>query len=276
MDREFLSVLRATPAFDSIVKTVLAKGPEIVMKAKYLGGAVRATADQCPDIYKQLSSVCNVLGIKEPELYISGEAEPNAFTFGDKNPIVIITAGLLDRVSKDELQGIIAHECGHIACHHVLYHTVVTLLLGGSASFFKLNTIITTALALKMFQWYRASEYSADRAAAVALKNPDMIQHGLMKIMAGNSPIIRQISKEEIIRQADEMDKYIDSFWEKMVTFFFVSGTMVHPFTCFRIRELQKWQDSGEFDKVFLNDDGVSMDLEEHKNTENTLRNVGL
>ena len=84
------------------------------------------------------------------------------------------------------------------------------------------------------------------------------------------------MSLDEVIKQADEMDQYLDSFWEKMVTFFSVSGYMSHPFTNFRVRELQRWKDSGDFDKVFLNDDGVSIGIEEHKNTKETLNKIGL
>lgn len=276
MDQETLDALRAVPAFDTIVRKSLKAGPEIGMKARYLGGAIRVTETQCSHIYKLLPPICDMLGIKEPELYFSGEAEPNAFTFGDENPMVVVTAGLLNRVSEDELRGIIAHECGHIACHHVVYHTVAMLLLSGGASFLNLHGLLTTGLMLKMMQWYRASEYSADRAAAAAMKNPSMIQYGLIKIMAGNSEFIRDISLDEVIKQADEMDRYIGSFWEKMVTFFSVSGHMSHPFTNFRVRELQRWKDSGDFDKVFLNDDGVSESIEEHRNTRDTLNKIGL
>lgn len=276
MDQVTLNALRAIPAFDTIVRQILKRGPEIGMKARYLGGAIRVTKSQCSHIYKLLPPICDMLGIKEPEFYFSGEAEPNAFTFGDENPIVVVTAGLLDRVSEDELRGIIAHECGHIACHHVVYHTVATLLLSGGVGIFNLGGLITTGLLLKMLQWYRASEYSADRAAAAAMKDPSMIQHGLIKIMAGNSDVIKNISLEEVIRQADEMDQFLDSFWERIVTFGSVSGGMSHPFTNFRIRELQRWQDSGEFDKVFLNDDGFSMAIEEHQNANETLKKMGL
>ena len=276
MDKTTLASLQAIPAFDTIVRKFLESGAEITMKARYLGGAIRVTEDQCPHLYRILPPICNVLGINQPELYLSGEAEPNAFTFGDRKPIIVVTAGLLDRISEDELRGIIAHECGHIACHHVIYHTVATLLLSGGASLFNLGGLVTSAVLLKLLQWYRASEYSADRAAAVAMKSPSMIQHGLIKIMAGNASVIRQIKLQEVIKQADEMDEYIESFWNKMVTFFTISGGMSHPFTNFRVRELQRWSDSGEFDKIFLNDDGVSLGIEDHQNSRDTLAKLGL
>ena len=276
MDKNTLDALRAIPAFDTAVRKFLESGAEITMKARYLGGSPRVTEKQCPHIYRLLPPICNVLGINQPELYISGESEPNAFTFGDRKPIVVVTAGLLDRVTEDELRGIIAHECGHIACHHVIYHTVATLLLSGGATLFNLGGVITSAILMKMLQWYRASEYSADRAAAVAMKSPSMIQHGLIKIMAGNSDVVRHVSLDEIIKQADEMDEYIESFWNKMITFFTLSGGMSHPFTNFRVRELQRWKESGDFDKVFLNDDGVSLDIEDHKNSKDTLSKLGL
>ncbi|MCR5038646.1 MAG: M48 family metalloprotease, partial [Bacteroidales bacterium] len=59
---------------------------------------------------------------------------PNAWTFGDTRIYITLTSGLVDMLTDEELDSVIAHECGHILCRHVLYHTVAEWVKSGLAS----------------------------------------------------------------------------------------------------------------------------------------------
>jgi len=67
-----------------------------------------------------------------PDIYIIPEEAPNAFAVGKKpeNCAIAITAGLLERLNRDELQGVIAHEMSHILNRDVLFMTFSGVLLG--------------------------------------------------------------------------------------------------------------------------------------------------
>ena len=67
------------------------------------------------------------LDVPEPELYVTAEAAPNAFTFGHTKPFITLTAGLIDMLSDEELFFVIGHEVGHIKAGHVLYGTMALL-----------------------------------------------------------------------------------------------------------------------------------------------------
>lgn len=119
-----------------------------------------------------LPPICEKLGIEVPELYLTMDVVPNAYTSGETKPFIVMTSGLLDNIPKELIPTVLAHECGHIACHHVLYHTMGQMLLEGSLLGLNvLSGIDLTAIALPLktafFHWMRCSEFSADRAAAV-------------------------------------------------------------------------------------------------------------
>jgi heat shock protein HtpX len=69
---------------------------------------------------------------KVPDVYIIDEAAPNAFATGrdPQHAVVAVTAGLLETLDRDELQGVIAHELGHVANRDVLYMMMVGVMMG--------------------------------------------------------------------------------------------------------------------------------------------------
>jgi heat shock protein HtpX len=69
---------------------------------------------------------------KVPDVYIIDEAAPNAFATGrdPQHAVVAVTAGLLETLDRDELQGVVAHELGHVANRDVLYMMMVGVMMG--------------------------------------------------------------------------------------------------------------------------------------------------
>ncbi|MBR4616188.1 MAG: M48 family metallopeptidase, partial [Kiritimatiellae bacterium] len=180
----------------------------------------------------------------------------NAYTSGIKNPFIVISQELLRRITPDEAAAIIAHECGHIACDHLLWHNVVTTVMAGIGAISKVAATAFSAATPFLLRWYRASDFSADRAAVVALGRPAPIQGGLMRLLTGHTGFESELDIEEICRQADTLDSYLDeSTWKKILG---ISQRMflTHPWTIVRIRELHKWEQSGELDAVLCDDDG--------------------
>ncbi len=89
------------------------------------------------DIHPQLFNIVEEMKIAAnlpfmPKVYIIDEPAPNAFATGTKPEkiAIAVTAGLLSRLNRDELQGVIAHEMSHIANRDVLFVTFAGVLLG--------------------------------------------------------------------------------------------------------------------------------------------------
>ncbi len=85
-----------------------------------------------PELYRLVENLCITAGLPSPPIYILEEAQPNAFATGrDKNHAVIaVTRGLLEKLDKTELEGVISHELSHIGNKDMLLMTMVVVLVG--------------------------------------------------------------------------------------------------------------------------------------------------
>ncbi len=88
--------------------------------------------DSNRELYHLVENLCITAGLPLPKIYLIDDSAPNAFATGrDKNHAVIaITSGLLQKLDKAELEGVIAHELSHIGNRDILLATVVTVLVG--------------------------------------------------------------------------------------------------------------------------------------------------
>lgn len=85
-----------------------------------------------PELYRIVENLCITAGLPMPKIYILDEEQPNAFATGrDPNhSVVAVTRGLLERLERSELEGVIAHELSHIKNRDMLLQTVVVVLAG--------------------------------------------------------------------------------------------------------------------------------------------------
>lgn len=102
-------------------------GAEQLQTGLNMASKVRLSPTQLPRLYNILPPICERLEIKEPEFYLEMNPSPNAYAFGDTQTAITITSALVDMMSEDELIGVVAHECGHIACRHMLFHTLAQI-----------------------------------------------------------------------------------------------------------------------------------------------------
>ncbi|MAF20088.1 MAG: zinc metalloprotease HtpX [Parcubacteria group bacterium] len=85
-----------------------------------------------PELYRLVENLCITAGLPLPKIYIINEMAPNAFATGrnSKHAVIAVTRGLLEKLEKSELQGVIAHELSHIGNRDILLQTVVVVLVG--------------------------------------------------------------------------------------------------------------------------------------------------
>jgi heat shock protein HtpX len=83
-------------------------------------------------LHRLVENLSITAGISKPRIYFINDSAPNAFATGrDPNHAVIcVTSGLLDKLDKTELQGVIAHEMSHIGNYDIRLMTIVVVLVG--------------------------------------------------------------------------------------------------------------------------------------------------
>jgi heat shock protein HtpX len=84
------------------------------------------------ELYRLVENLCITAGLPLPKIYIINDTAPNAFATGrdPKHAVVAVTTGLLAKLERSELEGVIAHELSHIGNRDILLATIVTVLVG--------------------------------------------------------------------------------------------------------------------------------------------------
>ena len=248
-DKAALEQLEAIPGFATAVKAFLGFFDETLTHGINMASKIRLGPKQLPKIHRYLPPICEKLGIEEPEFYLELNPQPNAYTFGDTQASITVTSGLLQSLDRDEFQAVLAHECGHVVCRHVLYHTMARMLMGG-ASYFGPLAALVSPIRYAMLYWSRRSEFSADRAAAVVLGDSKPVIETMIRLSGGPKTITAGVNIEQYIAQANDFDQLIStSTWDKILQSFAISE-QDHPFPAVRAKEIQRWCQTGEFQRL--------------------------
>lgn len=85
-----------------------------------------------PELYRIVENLSITAGIPMPRVFILNESQPNAFATGrdEKHAVIAVTKGLLGKLEKNEIEGVIAHEMAHIKNKDILLQTAVVVLVG--------------------------------------------------------------------------------------------------------------------------------------------------
>ncbi len=188
----------------------------------YFSHAKPIKKEDNPELYNLVENLCLTAGLPLPKIYVMLERQPNAFATGrDKNHASIaVTAGLLEKLERSELEGVIAHELSHIGNKDILLQSVIVVLVSVIAllshfflrlSFFTpmrsrrgsrdssgiiffifgIAAAILAPLAASLLHLAisRKREFLADASAALLTRYPEGLARALEKISLDPSPL---------------------------------------------------------------------------------------
>jgi Zn-dependent protease with chaperone function len=252
-DVQATASLRAVPGFDLVIRKVMEYSLERVFYLQNTADNVRVTPKMFPRLHRQLVWGCKILGVDEPELYVTVDPVPNAYTYGSTRPFIVVTSGLLDMLDEEERFFVIAHELGHIKCEHVLYTVVAenmaTILQVVGTATLGLGALLGGGLALALYDWYRKAELSADRAALLAVQDRGTAIRTFMKLAGGAHTLFGDMDQDEFLRQIRAYDDADDSTLNKAYKLL-ITAFRTHPFPIMRAKHLDEWITSGAFTEV--------------------------
>ncbi|MDO8436498.1 MAG: M48 family metallopeptidase [bacterium] len=172
-----------------------------------------------PELYRIVENLCIAAGLPLPRIYILPEQQPNAFATGRdaKHAVVAVTQGLLDKLEKPELEGVISHELSHIGNKDMLLSTVIVVLVGfislisdwffrmtffggrgrdreGGGNALALIGIVLAILSpiiavLIQLAISRKREFLADASGALLTRYPEGLASALAKIAVDRTPM---------------------------------------------------------------------------------------
>jgi Zn-dependent protease with chaperone function len=159
-----------------------------------------------------------------------------------------MNSATLATLNEEEQRFILAHELGHIMSGHTTYRTIAIILIT-----FGLNNLPFLAgmallpFQLALFEWYRKSELSCDRAGLLGVQDLNVAMGTFLKL-AGGSAADDESNLDEFMIQASEYETGGNAF--DTVLKMLNTAFREHPFNTVRASELLKWQRSGEYDAI--------------------------
>jgi Zn-dependent protease with chaperone function len=247
-DARATDALKKIPGFDTLVKKIMEYGLERLLYVDNVASNLRVTPKMYGRLHRSLTWACKILDVPEPEMYVTLDPIPNAFTYGHTKPFIQITSGLVDVLSDEELFFVIGHEVGHIKAGHVLYGTMARNIAGliaflGTATL-GLGALLGQGLIIGLYEWYRCAELTSDRAALLCVQDIEPARDTFMKLAGGTSRLASELDRDEFLRQVREYEEVdrstLDKAYKVLLTLF-----RTHPFAMQRAKELDLWFSEG-------------------------------
>jgi heat shock protein HtpX len=196
-------------------------------EALAISGARQIRKADNPRLYRIVENLAITTGMPMPKVYIIDDPAPNAFATGrdPQHAVVAATTGILDIMTDSELEGVMAHEMGHVQNYDIRVSTLVfglvvaiglisdiflrlSFFTGGNrrdnnnnggnpiALIIGIVSLILAPLIAAVVQAAvsRQREYLADATSALTTRNPDALASALQKLNAYGRPMRRQNS----------------------------------------------------------------------------------
>ncbi len=236
---------------------------KIVLK---MARAIPVEKASAPELYNAVENLSIAAGLPQPKIYLIRERQPNAFATGrnPKHAALAVTDGLLEKLNRSELEGVLAHELSHIGNRDMLLSTVIVVLVGFisiisnmflRSSFWgglgrrddreggqagavlmvigiALSILAPIAAMLIQLAISRKREFLADASGALLTRYPEGLAKALEKISADATPL----------RVANNTTAHLwldDPFKGREKTFWLYKLFMTHPPVEERIKALR-------------------------------------
>src|SRR4028118_1472833 len=148
LDREATKALKQIPGIDLLVRNLLGPMAEQFFYVENIASSVLVGEKQLPQFHQLLLEACQTLELEPPELYVRQHPVPNAYTFAvrGKQPFIVLHTSLIELLTPEEIQAVIAHELGHLKCDHGVYLTLVNLIVLAARQLPNLGGLIAQTL----------------------------------------------------------------------------------------------------------------------------------
>lgn len=254
LDLQATQALKQLPGLDLLVRTTLGPVAEQFFYLENIASSVLVSEQQLPHLHKLLLEACQILDLEPPQLYVRQNPVPNAYTFAmrGKQPFIVIHTSLIELLSPEEIQAVIAHELGHLKCEHSVYLTLANLVILAAGQLTPWGGVLVQGLQNQIMEWVRCAEFSCDRAALLVVQEPRVVASVLMKLTGGSPTLASQLNLDAFLAQARSYDEIgldeVGKMLQQMQT-----ARLTHPVPVLRAREIDRWASSQDYQSLLKN-----------------------
>lgn len=242
LDGEATKALKQVPGLDLMVRGLLGPLGEQFFFLENIAASILVGENQLPHLHELLLDACKTLDLDPPQLYVRQHPVPNAYTFAmrGKQPFIVLHTSLIEILTPEEIQAVIAHELGHLKCEHSVYLTPLNILILAANLIPTWGTVIAQSIQGQLLEWVRCAEFTCDRAALLATQNPRVVMSVLMKLAGGSPTLAPQLNLDAFIAQARAYDAISNTEIGELLKSA-QTAQLTHPVPVLRAREIDRW-----------------------------------
>lgn len=207
-----------------------------IRQGQLLGQSIKVSPNQLPEVYEVAQIAAQRLSMTLPDIFVTQNPIINAYAIGfmGKKSIVLNSA-TVESMNKDELLAIIGHELTHIKAGHTRW-----LVVTSSAETIRIP-VISQITGFIFLLWSRKAEYTSDRGAVLACRDPKAVVNALAKVAVGKE-LFEKLNIDNLFNQKRNVDEdEISQLSETLST---------HPYIINRIHEINKFYNSPEYSRL--------------------------
>ncbi len=207
-----------------------------IRQGQLLGRCIKVSENQFPEIFKTAKIAANRLCMSLPDIFVTQDPVINAYALGfmGKKSIVLHSA-TVEAMDANELLAIIGHEFAHIKAGHTNW-----LVITNSTEKVQIPIISQITGFIFLF-WSRKAEYTSDRGAVLANRDPKATVNALAKLAVGKE-LFKDLDIDKLFDQKMNIDEdEISKLSESLST---------HPYIINRIHEITKFYKSPEYSRL--------------------------
>lgn len=257
LDQEATQTLQQLPGIDLAVRNLLGPVAEQVFYLNNIAASIRVSEQQLPHLHQLVVEAAQILDLEPPQLYIQQNPVPNAYTLAirGQQPFMVIHTSLIELLTTEEIQAVIAHELGHLKCEHGVYLTLANLMVLASNLLPAWGAALAQTLQMQLLEWLRCAELSCDRAALLAIQDPKVVMSVLMKLSGGSPSLAPLLNLDAFIAQARDYDQLSNTQLGEAIKSM-QSQQLTHPFPVLRAREIDRWAHSPDYQDLLTREKG--------------------
>lgn len=236
-------------------------------------------------LHRLACGVADRLGVPAPTVFLDRTSEVRSTALSGAKPFLSFTSGLVDSFPEPAMRAVIGHELGHILCEHTFYRLMAenNRVFAELAGFVPLlGPVVSFGIVHELFDWYKKSELSADRAALLATGDITAVQDYILRIAGGSVKLAPDLSLSEFGHQAEEFQSLVRERRRLRVgrrLRFLLSSLVLqrslgpHPWPAVRFKAVTQWAGSRQYACLLEGryDDAAAIGEEEKKHDDLTL-----
>jgi len=247
-DKSTLDKLNKVPGFQKLLQTTVGNIMESYAAIEYSAEGININAQSSPRLFTALLGAAKILDVRDiPAFSTDWQYTIGSFTVGEKRKRIVLFSGVADLLNEEELQFMLGHELGHIKCGHITYQMLVESLYMPVADSVIANALIS-AIKLPLLNWYRISDYTADRAGLLCCQDIRVALSTMIKMAGLPKSFYNQINIPSFIRQAHDFRQQT-TMSDKAIKYFSINASF-YPWLVDRAAELLNWYESGEYNLI--------------------------